>query len=122
MSDIFGTATITAEGEEFESVPGSAKLKRGLKTGKARKSWRGFVGSSAVVNMSEVTLDIVPTNGTDLEAFADGKIVSIVFEDQDSGQGWVISKATMEDEGELTDGDEALYSGVKFVGSKAEKA
>jgi len=118
---IFGTAIIAANGRELQSVEGSASLKPGLSTSKPRKGPRGYVGGSVVPGMSEVKCDVIPTDDFDPEDFANGLEVTIRFFCEQSGQEWVIAKASLSDDVELGDGEDASWSGLIFTGTKAEK-
>jgi len=118
---IFGTAIIAVNGRELQSVEGSATLKLGLSTSKPRKGPRGYIGGSVIPSMSEVKCDVIPTDDFDPEDFANGKDVTIRFSCEQSGQAWVIATASLSDDVELSDGEDAKWSGLVFTGSKAEK-
>jgi hypothetical protein len=121
MSDIFGTAIITVDGYELQSIEGSATLRKGLSVGKVRKGPRGYAGTSVVPNTSELTCDVLPRSDFDVEErLANGKETTVRFEDENSGQGWIIPIMVMTEDPELTDGPDAKYS-LTLAGSKAEK-
>ncbi len=117
---LFGTAVVTCDGQELPTIEGTATLTLGLKTGKARKSPRGFLGASSIVNLSTLKVDVNATDDFDPEAFEAPKEVSCRFTDIDGVKKYVIAKMVMTADPELSDGEDSKWT-INFEGSKAEK-
>ena len=120
MAEINGTAVITVDGVELESIPGTVKFKPGLTTAKARSGPRGFAGASVMPNMSSLQCDVLPVVGFNPDDLANGKLLTARVTDLATGDEWVIPQMVLNDDSEFGDGEDAQWS-LAFEGSKGEK-
>ncbi len=120
MADINGTAIITVDGSELQSIPGTVKFNPGLTVGKARSGPRGFVGSSSIPSLSTLACDLLPLSGFDIGSLAKNKIVTARVTDVNTSDEWVVPEMVMTESPSFEDGEDAKWS-VSFEGAKAEK-
>lgn len=120
MSDkMFGDAVIAMDGYELPTVPGSATMTPGLATAKPRKGPRGYIGSSVHINLGTLKVEVAASAGFDPATLAAGKEVTARFTDSVSSKEWVFPIMVMNEDPEMSDGEESKWS-LSFEGSSAE--
>lgn len=117
---VHGTAIITVDGVELQSVPGTVRFNPGLGTSKPRMGPRGFVGGSFVPSMSELDCDVVPVDGFDPATLCEGKEVSVQVADVEMGGGYVVPRMVVIEAPNFTDGEASKWT-LKLAGEKAER-
>lgn len=115
-----GTAIITVDGVELQSVPGTVTFDPGLAYAKPRMGPRGYAGASLVPAMSSLECDVLPVDGFDPSTLAEGKEVSVQVNDLETGEGWVVPRMVMTDPIPFSDGEDSKWA-LKLGGDKAEK-
>lgn len=118
---VHGTAIVTVDGVEFQSVPGTVNFNPGLTTSNPRLGPRGFVGGSVKPAMSTLTCDLIPKSDFDPTALVEGKEVTVqVMDISGQGGGWIVPRMVVTESPDFSDGDDAKWS-ISLGGDKAER-
>lgn len=117
---VYGTAIITVDGRELQSVPGTVNFNPGLTTAMPRSGPRGYVGASVKPGMSTLSCDLIPLVDFDPSTLSNGLEVTYRVDDINGVGHWVVAKAVVTESPDFTDGEDAKWS-IALTGQTAER-